>query len=90
MDRFLFAHNPLKPAGATGLQGYIIDTVKNVWLEVSIVQQGKETTHQLQLCRSGGDAKEDQISCVRAARWYDSWLIQQRKEAEVLVSWANV
>jgi hypothetical protein len=81
MDRFLFAHNPLKPAGETGLQGYIVDTVKGTWIAVD----HKPHKHTLQLAKSSGSQEEDVHSCLRASRWYDAWLMQRGIEVDVAV-----
>jgi hypothetical protein len=102
MDRFLFAHNPLKPAGPTGLQGYIVDTVKGVWIAVGFVFFEKGWfnkpvvgptyveypywEHHLSIAKSSGDPNEDLHSMQRASRWYDSWLQQQCVEVDVKVS----
>jgi hypothetical protein len=81
MDHFLFAYNPLKTYGPTGIAGYIIDTVKGTWIAVDM----QPKLHTLQLIKSSGSQDEDVRSCMRASRWYNSWLIQQGIEVDVQV-----
>lgn len=102
MDRFLYATNPLNPAGPQGLQGYIIDTTTGTWLALTFIYVDKEQSHlgtfkienpywvhQLTIAKSSGDDKTDQHTTVRAARWYDAWLQQQGVEVEVHVNWSK-
>lgn len=70
MDRFLMATNPLKPAGPTGLQCYIIDTCTNVWVKANRVH-GQQ---HIVLSVPGATAALTAQSCKRAARWYISYL----------------
>ncbi len=88
MDHFLFAKNPLKKTASTGLQGYIIDTVKGTWIRVELfVQPGKPDKHELTMIAGTGDNKEDRQSAMRGSRWYNSILIARKiKEADIVVT----
>jgi len=88
MDHFLFAKNPMKKTPPTGLQGYIIDTVKGTWTKVEIFnQQGKPQQHLLTMIAGTGNNKEDRLSAHRASRWYNAILIARKiEEAEIVVT----
>lgn len=88
MDHFLFARNPLKKTAPTGLQGYIIDTVKGTWMKVEVFhQQGKPDRHDLTMIAGTGDNKEDRMSAHRGSRWYSSILVARKVEdAEIVVT----
>lgn len=82
MDRFLYAHNPMNPAGKYGVQGYIIDTVKQVWVSVDV----QPFKHLLQVVVSSGSIDTDKQSCARISRWYDSWCAKRHITPLVEVS----
>jgi hypothetical protein len=87
MDHFLWAFNPQKKVPATGLQGYIIDTVKGCWLRVEIFgQASKVNKHLLTMIAGTGDNMLDRQSAHRASRWYNAWLIVRKiREADIEV-----
>lgn len=87
MDHFLFAKNPLKKYASTGIQGYIIDTVKGTWLKLEVCHQpGKPDQHLLTMIAGTGDNKEDRQSAHRASRWYNAILIARKvEEADIVV-----
>jgi hypothetical protein len=87
MDHFLWARNPLKKIAPTGLQGYIIDTVKGCWFEVHVFQQArKPDLHKLSLIAGTGNKQQDYHSADRASRWYNSILIARKiKEVKIEV-----
>jgi hypothetical protein len=87
MDHFLWARNPLKKTAPTGLQGYIIDTVKGCWFEVHVFQQArKPDLHKISLIAGTGDKQQDYHSADRASRWYNSILIARKiKEVDINV-----
>jgi hypothetical protein len=88
MDHFLWAFNPQKKVPATGLQGYIIDTVKGCWLRVEIFNQEgtRVNKHLLTMIAGTGDNMQDRQSAHRASRWYNAWLIVRKiKEADIEV-----
>ncbi len=91
MDHFLFAKNPLKKTPSTGLQGYIIDTVKGIWLKVEVFNAtGKPDIHKLTIIAGTGNKTQDALGANRAARWYDSILIARKvKEAQIEVVLLN-
>jgi hypothetical protein len=79
IDHFIWATGREKKL-PVGLQGYIIDTVKGCWYEVSITGEGVAAIHTLKLISGTGDAKADMHSAQRASRWYNSWLIVRKVE----------
>lgn len=88
MDHFLWAFNPQKKVPPTGLQGYIIDTVKGCWLRVEIFKQKgtRVQKHLLTMIAGTGDNMLDRQSAHRASRWYNAWLIVRKiKEADIEV-----
>lgn len=88
MDHFLFAKNPLKQTAPTGLQGYLIDTVKGTWTKLEIFNQsdGKPQKHLLTMIAGTGNNKEDGLSAHRLCRWYNSLLIARKvKTADIEV-----
>jgi hypothetical protein len=94
MDHFLWARNPMKKTAPTGLQGYIIDTVKGCWFEVQVFHQAKKPDlHKISLIAGTGDKQQDYHSADRASRWYNSILIARKiKEVDInveLIRYAN-
>ena len=94
MDHFLWARNPMKKTAPTGLQGYIIDTVKGCWFEVQVLHQAqKPDLHKISLIAGTGDKQQDYHSADRASRWYNSILIARKvKEVDInveLIRYAN-
>ena len=88
MDRFLFAFNPNKAQQPTGLQGYIIDTVKHTWMQVTVFNQAgsKRRLHECKMISGTGSNEEDTQSALRGTRWYNAWLINRKiKEADIQV-----